>query len=223
VKVLITGICGFVGSSLAEGLLQRRDGISILGIDNLMRPGSELNRARLRELGVMLVHGDLRMASDFESLPAVDWVIDAAANPSVLAGIQQGSSSRQVVEHNLLSVVNALEYCKKHKAGFFLLSSSRVYSIEALTSLPLRTEGNAFRLDGSGDLPPGISSRGIGVDFSTLRRAGRGGAVRHPGPGRILVLDPRARPAPTSALYRVRRNRQTDARCFSSARSHCLG
>ena len=27
-EVLITGICGFVGSSLAEGLLERRDGIS---------------------------------------------------------------------------------------------------------------------------------------------------------------------------------------------------
>ncbi len=50
-KILITGICGFVGSSLAEGLLERREGISILGIDNLMRPGSELNRARLREAG----------------------------------------------------------------------------------------------------------------------------------------------------------------------------
>jgi len=28
-KLLITGICGFVGSSLAEGLMERREGISI--------------------------------------------------------------------------------------------------------------------------------------------------------------------------------------------------
>jgi len=166
-KVLITGICGFVGSSLAEGLLERREGISISGIDNLMRPGSELNRARLRALGVALTHGDIRMPSDFESLPAVDWAIDAAANPSVLAGLEKGSSSRQLIEHNLSSVVNVLEYCKAHKAGLLLMSTSRVFSIRALTSLPLRANEDAFCLDETAELPAGVSSRGIGVDFST--------------------------------------------------------
>ncbi|MGA2216070.1 MAG: NAD-dependent epimerase/dehydratase family protein [Bryobacteraceae bacterium] len=166
-KLLITGICGFVGSSLAEGLLERRAGISIVGVDNLMRPGSELNRARLRRLGVTFIHGDIRLASDFESLPAVDWVIDAAANPSVLAGIQAGFSSRQLVEHNLASAVNVLEYSKAHGAGFVLLSSSRVYSIDALASLPLRVHDDAFQLDEGASLPAGVSAQGIGVDFST--------------------------------------------------------
>lgn len=166
-KLLITGICGFVGSSLAQGLLERRAGISIFGMDNLMRPGSELNRARLGELGVAFVHGDIRAPSDFESLPPVDWVIDAAANPSVLAGTQSGFSSRQLIEHNLASVVNVLEYCKAHKAGLLLMSTSRVYSIPALTSLPLRAVGDGFCLDATADLPVGISQRGIGVDFST--------------------------------------------------------
>ena len=166
-RLLITGICGFVGSSLAQALLESRPGISIHGIDNLMRPGSELNRARLRALGVTLVHGDIRLASDFESLPAVDWVIDAAANPSVLAGIQTGFSSRQLIEHNLGSVVNVLEFCKTHKAGLLLMSTSRVYSIPALTSLPLQASGDAFCLDECANLPLGISSQGIGVDFST--------------------------------------------------------
>ncbi len=63
--------------------------------------------------------------------------------------------------------VNVLEYCKAHKAGLVLLSSSRVYSLPALTGLPLLCNGDAFRLDCSGPLPPGISARGIGVDFST--------------------------------------------------------
>ena len=152
-KVLITGICGFAGSSLAEGLLERHPAISILGVDNLMRPGSELNRARLRKLGIAFAHGDIRNASDLESLPAVEWVIDAAANPSVLAGIQSGFSSRQLVEHNLASVVNVLEYCKARHAGLVLLSTSRVYSIQALKSLPLRAEDGAFHLDEKAGLP----------------------------------------------------------------------
>jgi CDP-paratose 2-epimerase len=166
-RILITGICGFVGSTLADHLLQRVEGLSICGIDNLMRPGSETNRKRLRALGIALVHGDIRSASDFESLPVVDWVIDAAANPSVLAGVQGGFSSRQLLEHNLASLINVLEYCKVHKAGLILLSTSRVYSIPALAELPLLSEGRAFRLDQSAPLPVGVSAKGIGLGFST--------------------------------------------------------
>ena len=66
-----------------------------------MRPGSETNRARLRKLGVQFVHGDIRTASDVDGLPKADWVIDAAANPSVLAGIGTDGGSRQLLEHNL--------------------------------------------------------------------------------------------------------------------------
>jgi CDP-paratose 2-epimerase len=166
-KILITGICGFVGSSVAERLAERREGISIWGIDNLMRPGSEHNRPRLEKLGVRVAHGDIRAASDFESLPAADWVIDAAANPSVLAGVQGGFSSRQLFEHNLASLMNVLEHCKAHRAGLLLLSTSRVYSIPALAALPLRVDGNAFQLDESGCLPPGVSAEGLGLEFST--------------------------------------------------------
>jgi CDP-paratose 2-epimerase len=166
-RILITGICGFIGGSLAEHLLERIEGLSVAGIDNLMRPGSEGNRFRLRKLGVEVIHGDIRAASDFESLPDADWVIDAAANPSVLAGVQGHFSSRQLFEHNLAAIVNVLEYCKKQKAGLVLLSSSRVYSIPALCSLPLKTCGDAFALDDSAALPEGISSNGIGADFST--------------------------------------------------------
>jgi CDP-paratose 2-epimerase len=94
-------------------------------------------------------------------------VIDAAANPSVLAGLQSGFSSRQLFEHNLGSLVNVLEYCKSHKAGLLLLSSSRVYSIAALVGLPLKDGKDAFQLNADADLPAGVSARGIGVDFST--------------------------------------------------------
>lgn len=132
-----------------------------------MRPGSESNRRRLGTLGVRFVHGDIRAASDFEPLPAVDWVIDAAANPSVLAGVTGGFSSRQLFEHNLASILNVLEYCKKHKAGLLLLSTSRVYSIPALVSLPLRADGNAFQFDDTRPAPEGVSASGLGVDFST--------------------------------------------------------
>jgi len=166
-RILITGICGFVGSTIAEWMLQRQTGLRITGIDNLMRPGSEVNRLRLRGLGVTVTHGDIRSTSDFAALPPADWVIDAAANPSVLAGVRGAFSSRQLFEHNLGALVNVLEFAKTHGAGLVLLSSSRVYSIPALVSLPLRAEKDRFVLDETAKLPAGLSPEGIGCDFST--------------------------------------------------------
>ncbi len=166
-KILITGICGFVGSSLAAAWLDADPGIAIVGIDNFIRQGSEHNREALKRRGVMLHHGDIRSASDFEALPPVDWVIDAAAIPSVLAGTDGQVSSRQLIEHNLQGTVNMLEYCKRHGAGFTLMSTSRVYSIPTLASLPVVQVDNTFRLRTDEALPVGVSIEGVSEDFST--------------------------------------------------------
>ena len=177
-KILITGVCGFVGSALAEYLLERLEGIRIVGIDNLMRPGSELNRSRVEQLGVEFIHADLRLASDISGLPACDWVVDAAANPSVLAGLSGASGSRQLFEHNLVAIGNVLEYCKEHKAGLLLLSSSRVYSIAALAAVPLCIRDDAFEIDPGCPLPRGLSAAGIGVEFSTAAPISLYGATK---------------------------------------------
>ena len=177
-KVLLTGACGFVGSALAEALLEHRPDGELRGLDNFIRPGSETNRERLRKLGVSLAHGDVRQASDVDTLPAADWVIDAAANPSVLAGVDGRSSSRQVVEHNLLGTVNVLEYCRRHGAGFILLSTSRVYSIPPLAGLPVELAGNRLRLVPGAPLPEGISERGVTERFSTAPPVSLYGATK---------------------------------------------
>ncbi len=177
-KILITGACGFVGSALAECLPQLAEGLGIVGIDNLMRPGAETNRPKLERLGVEFVHGDLRSASDIEGLPKCDWVIDAAANPSVLAGLSGSGSSRRLFEHNLSALGNVLEYCREHKAGLLLLSSSRIYSIPALVDVPLRTENNSYVVDPDAAYPRGLTVNGIGVDFSTAAPVSLYGATK---------------------------------------------
>jgi CDP-paratose 2-epimerase len=177
-RILITGVCGFVGSALAESLLERVTGVRVAGIDNLIRPGSETNRARLERLGVEYTHGDLRAASDVSGLPPCDWVIDAAANPSVLAGVAGSCSSRQLFEHNLAALGNLLEYCKQHRAGLLLISSSRVYSIPALASMPLCVRDRAFAVDPSKPLPQGLTQNGISVDFSTTPPVSLYGATK---------------------------------------------
>jgi CDP-paratose 2-epimerase len=178
-RILITGICGFVGSTLARAFAESSSGHSLVGFDNFIRPGSESNRADLKRRGVKLFHGDLRAASDLEALPAVDWVIDAAANPSVLAGVDGKTSSRQLVEHNLTGTVNMLEFCKQHRAGFILLSTSRVYSIVPLAGLEMISENDAFRLaPNAAKLPVGVSAAGVTEEFPTAAPISLYGATK---------------------------------------------
>jgi CDP-paratose 2-epimerase len=177
VRVLLTGACGFVGTSLVRAWSEAGTGHELIGLDSLVRPGSETNRLALKRLGVEMVHADLRAASDFEGLPPVDFVIDAAANPSVLAGVAGATSSRQLVEHNLLGTVNILEYCRRHRAGFILLSTSRVYSIPPLASLRVRATRGAF--EPVLDVPvPGLTEAGVGEGFSTAPPVSLYGATK---------------------------------------------
>lgn len=165
-KILITGICGFVGHALAARIKSGKPAADIFGIDNLMRAGSEANR-RLARDGIRVLHGDIRCASDVDALGPADWVIDAAANPSASAGFDSRSSTRQLVEHNLFGTVNLLEYCRRHGAGFILLSTSRVYAIRPLSRLPMIEAGRRFAPRFPDIQCAGFSKAGIAEDFST--------------------------------------------------------
>src|SRR5262245_27413171 len=177
VKILVTGACGFVGSTLIREWLEGSEH-KFIGLDNLTRTGSEVNRPALKRLGVHVLHGDLRCASDLDALPAVDVVLEVAANPSVLAGVDGRTSSRQLVEHNLVGTVNTLEYCRQHKAAFILISTSRVYSIPPLATLPLRVRDGAFEPDSAGPLPAGLTAAGVREDFSTAAPVSLYGATK---------------------------------------------
>jgi CDP-paratose 2-epimerase len=176
-KILVIGACGFVGSTLIREWLEGREH-EFIGLDNLMRPGSEVNRSTQKRLGVRVLHGDLRCPSDLDALPAVDVVLETAANPSVLAGVDGRASSRQLVEHNLLGTVNTLEYCRRHRAAFVLLSTSRVYSIPPLAALPLRVRDGAFEPDSARPLPEGLTADGVREDFSTAPPVSLYGATK---------------------------------------------
>jgi len=172
--LLITGICGFAGSIIARGLLEHIPGLKITGIDSLIRKGSETNLEPLRALGIDVRVGDIRNEEDLAALPAADWVLDCAANPSVLAGVDGKTSAKDLLDHNLGGTIHLLEYCRKHKAGFLLLSTSRVYSIPPLASLPVEVHNNAFRpvfndlSPSTLSLTPSLSPLGLTESFSTL-------------------------------------------------------
>ncbi|PWT79000.1 MAG: CDP-tyvelose epimerase [Acidobacteria bacterium] len=176
-KVLITGICGFIGSALARRIKEADPTSEVFGIDNLMRSGSEANR-RLDKFGIRVFHGDIRCVSDTETLPLADWVVDAAANPSVLAGVDGRASTRQLVEHNLFGTVNTLEYCRRHGAGFVLLSTSRVYSIRPLSRMTMQIEKYRLAPCFNETRVAGFSKAGISEEFGTAAPISLYGATK---------------------------------------------
>lgn len=166
VRIFITGVCGFVGSELALGL--RNLGHHVCGFDNFCRKGSERNKEIIERVGVNFWEGDVRFAEQLELAGDVDWVIDAAALPSVLSGIGIGigigEGSRVLMETNLWGTVNMLEFCKRRGAGLILLSTSRVYSIDSIRTLPLKEKDRMFTLARS---LYGVGENGLTENFPT--------------------------------------------------------
>ncbi|GAA4432910.1 NAD-dependent epimerase/dehydratase family protein [Ravibacter arvi] len=161
-NILITGGAGFVGSSLAIALKTTYPTYKVFALDNLKRRGSELNLKRLKEVGVEFIHGDIRNKEDFDAIPAVDAVIEASAEPSVLAGLN--GTPDYLINTNLVGTINCLNFSLKHKANFIFLSTSRVYPIKTIETLNFEEQETRFVLS---DQQPvaGVSAKGIAEDF----------------------------------------------------------
>ncbi|MFN8353005.1 MAG: NAD-dependent epimerase/dehydratase family protein [Spirosomataceae bacterium] len=161
-NILITGGAGFVGSSLALYFKEQYADYQLICLDNLKRKGSELNVQRLTKAGIQFVHGDIRNKEDFDALPAVDVVIEASAEPSVLAGLD--GTPDYLVNTNLFGTVNCLNYAKRHKAAFVFLSTSRIYPIKTIEKLNFVEEETRFSLSENQGIR-GVSANGISEDF----------------------------------------------------------
>lgn len=160
--VLITGGCGFIGSNLAIMLKQQYPKYTVLALDNLKRKGSELNMPRLSEHGVQFTHGDIRNAEDLVFDQPIDFIIDAAAEPSVSAGL--GAVPAYVINTNLVGSINTLEVAVRHQAKLIFLSTSRVYPIEYLEKIAYAEGDTRFELLPQQSLP-GVSRNGIAENF----------------------------------------------------------
>jgi len=164
-RILITGVCGFVGSTVALAMREGWPDWEIVGLDNLIRPGSEMNRGILKKQGVKVIHADIRIPSDLETIARCDWILDAAANPSVLAGVDGKTSTRQLLEHNLFGTVNLLEMARSWNSGFLMLSTSRVYSIQDLASISVESKGQRFNPRAKKLKIAGFGGRGVAENF----------------------------------------------------------
>ncbi|HKQ59909.1 MAG TPA: NAD-dependent epimerase/dehydratase family protein [Candidatus Polarisedimenticolaceae bacterium] len=133
--VLVTGGAGFIGSHLAERLLERGRRVVVLdNFDPFYDPAIKRRNlgAVLDRDGYVLVEGDIRDAEAVERLFAAhspEAVVHLAARAGVRPSIQDPAG---YVSVNLDGTAQLLEACRRHGAGTFVFgSSSSVYGNNA--------------------------------------------------------------------------------------------
>ena len=160
--ILIAGGAGFVGSNLSYQLKLKYSDWDILSLDNLKRRGSELNIPYLKSIGIEFIHGDIRNKEDLVFDKQIDFIIDAAAEPSVLAGMD--NSPDYLIHTNLNGTINLLNLAAKHQSKFIFLSTSRIYPIKALENISYSEEDTRF-VPSKNQVVPGCSQYGISEQF----------------------------------------------------------
>src|SRR5438067_3115188 len=133
-KVLVTGVVGFIGMHCARRLLGRGD--EVIGVDNLSPYYSvELKRARLNEIAhrsLRFQQLDIADAAQLTALferekPAA--VLHLAAQAGVRYSLVNPAS---YVQSNLVGFANVLEACRAHPPRHLVYaSSSSVYGTNA--------------------------------------------------------------------------------------------
>ena len=133
-KVLVTGVAGFIGMHCAQRLVARGD--EVLGIDNLSPYYSvDLKRDRLKQITLPFHEIDISDAdamSDVFAKERPETVLHLAAQPGVRYSLQNPMA---YVQTNIVGFANLLECCRRHPPRHLVFaSSSSVYG--ANTVLP---------------------------------------------------------------------------------------
>ena len=118
-RIVITGAAGFIGSHLAEALLDRGD--SVVGIDNLST-GDAANLAHLAGRDFRLIQHDVSNYIDLDG--PVDAVLHWASPASPIDYLERPIPTLKV---GALGTHNALGLAKAKRATFVLASTSEVY------------------------------------------------------------------------------------------------
>lgn len=156
-------------------MLRRDSQWTVVALDSLRRRGSELALRRLAAAGVDFIHGDIRNPEDLEAAGGADLIIECSAEPSVSAGYD--GDPRYVVNTNLIGTFNCLEYARRHRSATIFLSTSRVYSIDALRALPLVATASRYELPENSN-GRGWSAYGLSEAFPTAGHRSLYGATK---------------------------------------------
>ncbi len=138
-RCLVTGCAGFIGSHLAEKLIQ--SGFEVMGIDSFTdyydRRIKEMNVQSLLNSGrFTLIREDLLSTDLDRLLEGVDYIFHHAAQPGVTAS--WGGRFETYLNNNILATQRLLESAKKIPLKSFIFASSS--SVYGDCELPMRED-----------------------------------------------------------------------------------
>ena len=130
-KIIITGVAGFIGTALASRILSKPGG-QVIGMDNLSRRGAAENLVFLESFGssLSLHRGDIRDVSFVEDLVRhhadSDAIVHLAGQTAVTSSV---SDPRHDFDVNAGGTFNVLEAVRAHAPGmpFLYASTNKVY------------------------------------------------------------------------------------------------
>lgn len=132
-KCLITGGAGFIGSHVADLLIEEGHEITI--VDNLSSGKIENLASR-----ATFLNQDIEEKKFWDKLNKFDYVFHLAAFARISPSVHNPTLSHNT---NLNGTLNVLEYCRLNKAKLIFSSSSSIYSDEKLPT----TEDSSIDLD----------------------------------------------------------------------------
>ena len=143
-KILITGTAGFIGSTLAEKLLERGD--EVIGVDNVNDYyDTKLKYDRLARLTPNANFTDVR--ASLEDATALEETFKThkpqrVVNLAAQAGVRYSlENPHAYIDANITGFINVLENCRHHNVEHLVYaSSSSVYG--ANTSMPFSVNDN---------------------------------------------------------------------------------
>ena len=120
-KILVTGGAGFIGSHIAEYLVQRGDDVTVL--DNLIT-GSKENLTKINDK-INFVNGDIR---DHKLLEKLVSDTTGVFHEAALASVQQSFSMKdEYIDVNVTGTENIFKLAKEYGFKIVYASSSSVY------------------------------------------------------------------------------------------------
>jgi CDP-paratose 2-epimerase len=173
-KILITGGCGFLGTSVA--LQAAPTGHDVALFDNLRRVGSAENLRLLEGAGrSRFHHGDIRSPGDVSAVireVRPDAILHFAGQVAMTTSIEQ---PRLDCETNIIGTLNVLEAVRQDAPDSMVLfaSTNKVYG--DLESLRVEEQEKRYVLP---DYPSGVPE-GVGLDFRSPYGVSKGAADQY--------------------------------------------
>lgn len=142
--ILITGVAGFIGSNLANRLLQEVSNVHVIGIDSItdyydINIKKERLNSLIKHSNFTFIKGNIADKKEIDNI-FINYSPTLVVNLAAQAGVRYSITNPDAyIESNIIGFYNILEVCRHHEVEHLVYaSSSSVYGSN--TKIPYSTD-----------------------------------------------------------------------------------